>query len=243
MEIVITMAGLGSRFKKAGYNEPKFMIKACDKTLFEWSMDSLVGYNDDNVKYTFIVRKECNAKHFITNKMLKYGIKKVNIIEIDYLTDGQATTCMLAKNNWNSEDELLIYNIDTYVEPFYLKKEDIKGDGFIPCFKAEGEHWSFVKTDKSGKVIEIREKKKISDNCTIGVYYFKSCGLYEKMYNEYYSKDRSLDNNEKYVAPIYNYMLENGMNLNICLIPTDKVHVLGTPDELEYFVSTYKVNC
>lgn len=242
MEIVITMAGLGSRFQKAGYKEPKFMIKAFGKTLFEWSMDSLIGYNDESTKYTFVVRKECNAKDFIVEKMKKYGIDKCNIIEIDYLTDGQATSCMLAKEYWDKDDELLIYNIDTYVEPNELKREDIKGDGFIPCFNAPGDHWSFVKTDETGKVVEIREKKRISDNCTIGVYYFKSCGLYEKMYNEYYNDERKLDKNEKYVAPIYNYMLEKNMELHICNIPSDKVHVLGTPDELNEFINTYDKN-
>lgn len=241
MEIVITMAGLGSRFQKAGYKEPKFMINALGKTLFEWSMDSLIGYNNQNTKYTFIVRKECNARNFIIEKMKKYGIEKCNIIEIDYLTDGQATTCMLAKDYWDKEDELLVYNIDTYVEPYELKLEDIKGEGFIPCFKADGDHWSFVKTDENGEVVEIREKKRISDNCTIGVYYFKSCGLYEKMYNEYYNGNRELDNNEKYIAPIYNYMLQQNMDLYITNIPFDKVHVLGTPDELNEFVKTYKI--
>lgn len=240
MEIVITMAGMGSRFQKAGYKEPKFMIKALGKTLFEWSMDSLVDFNDENTKYTFIVRKECNAKEFIESKMKNYNISNINVIEIDYLTDGQATTCMLAKNNWDKQDELLIYNIDTYVEPHYLKRSDIAGDGFIPCFKADGDHWSFVKTNDSGEVVEIREKQRISDNCTIGAYYFKTCELYEKMYNEYYDDERKLDNNEKYIAPIYNYMLEKKMNLYITDIPQERVHVLGTPDELEEFIKNYK---
>ncbi len=241
MEIVITMAGLGSRFQKAGYKEPKFMISALGKTLFEWSMDSLIGINDSNTKYTFIVRKECNAKEFIKEKMKKYGINDCNIIEIDYVTDGQATTCMLAKKYWNENDELLIYNIDTYVEPYQLMKKDICGDGFIPCFKAEGNHWSFVRTDEFGKVVEIREKKRISDNCTIGAYYFKSCKLYEQLYNEYYSDEKELDGNEKYVAPIYNYMLEKNMEIHMCNIPFEKVHVLGTPEELEEFKKNYKI--
>lgn len=242
MEIVITMAGMGSRFQKAGYKEPKFMIKALGKTLFEWSMDSLIGLNDEKTKYTFIVRKECQAKEFIIKKMQKYGISKCHIIEIDYLTDGQATTCMLASKYWDKNDELFIYNIDTYVEPYELTKKDIKGDGFIPCFKADGDHWSFVKTDETGKIVEIREKKRISDNCTIGAYYFKSCGLYEQIYNEYYTEDRKLDNNEKYIAPLYNYMLEKNMELHMCNIPASKVHVLGTPDELNDFIENYSIS-
>lgn len=242
MEIVITMAGLGSRFQKAGYKEPKFMINALGKTLFEWSMDSLLDFNNENTKYTFIVRKECDAKQFIEEKMQNYNIPKENckIIEIDYLTDGQATTCMLASPYWDKNDELLVYNIDTYVEPYEMKASDMKGDGFIPCFQAEGDHWSFVKVNENGLAIEVREKERISSNCTIGAYYFKTCGLYEKMYNEYYTEDRVLDKNEKYIAPLYNYMIENNMDLYISDIPYDKVHVLGTPEEVDYFVKTYK---
>jgi len=241
MEIVITMAGMGSRFQKAGYQEPKFMIKALGKTLFEWSMDSLIGFNDQFTKYTFIVRKECKAKNFIDEKVKLYDIKNYNIIEIDYLTDGQATTCMLANKYWDQKDELLVYNIDTYVEPYYMNKNNIKGDGFIPCFKAEGDHWSFVKTDESGKVIEVREKKRISDNCTLGAYYFKTCQLFEDIYNEYYQDGKNVENSEKYIAPLYNYMLEKNMELYISDIPTEKVHVLGTPEELEYFIQNYQV--
>ncbi len=240
MEIVITMAGLGSRFQKAGYKEQKFMIKALGKTLFEWSMDSLIGFNDENVKYTFIVRKECHAREFIEEQMQKYNVSNCRIIEIDYLTDGQATTCMLASKYWDKNDELLVYNIDTYVEPNEMKKSDLKGDGFIPCFHAEGDHWSFVKTDETGQVIEVREKERISDNCTIGAYYFKTCQLFEELYKEYYTPDRKLDKNEKYIAPLYNYMLEKNMEIYISNIDSKKVHVLGTPEELDYFLKTYK---
>ena len=160
MTIIITMAGLGSRFKKAGYNCPKYMITAKGKTLFEWSMDSLLDYNDHTDKYVFVVRKEDEARSFILEKCAVYGIKNIQIIEIDYLTDGQATTCMLAIPYCEEKDSIMIYNIDTYVEPFCLKYEDIQGDGYIPCFQAPGDHWSFVKLNKQGEVEEVREKQR-----------------------------------------------------------------------------------
>ena len=117
MNIIITMAGLGSRFRKAGYNVPKYMINVKGKTLFEWSMISLDSFNTlKNIKYIFIVRKEDNAKEFIINEMQKFNVDNINIIEIDHLTDGQATTALLAQKYWNLDDEMIIYNIDTYVE-------------------------------------------------------------------------------------------------------------------------------
>ena len=244
MQIVITMAGLGSRFKKAGYKEPKYEIVAHGKSLFAWSMDSLKGYYDVSNDYYFIVRKEDNARDFITEQwvdVVKGSKEQIHIIEIDYMTDGQATTAILAANEWKKEDSLLIYNIDTYVIAGAMKSEDISGDGHIPCFNAPGDHWSFVAVDDSGKAIEVREKQRISDNCTLGAYYFKSCELYENMYKEYYNTCDNMEAGEKYVAPLYNYMISKGLDVSISLIDAKDVHVLGTPEELEVFKNTYKV--
>ena len=236
MNIIITMAGMGSRFKKAGYNIPKYMIEVKGKKLFEWSMLSLNDFNkQEKVKYIFIVRKEDNSREFIANEAVKMGISDFNILELDYLTDGQATSALLAEKYWNENEEMIVYNIDTYVESDTMKYSDIDGDGFIPCFKAPGNHWSFVSLDEKGNAIEVREKERISDNCTIGLYYFKSCELYKKIYNEYYKDNEHLEKNEKYIAPLYNYMIEKGMKVRISDLPIEKVHVLGTPEEVEIF--------
>lgn len=234
--MIITMAGLGSRFRKAGYDCPKYMIEAKGKTLFEWSMDSLIDYNRHVSKYIFVVRKEDNTENFIKQNMKKYGIDNVEVIGIDYLTDGQATTCMLAIPYCNSDDAIMVYNIDTYVEPCEMKYEDISGEGHIPCFHADGDHWSFAKLDESGNVTEVREKVRISDNCTLGAYYFSSARLYKELYNEYYSDDSKMEKNEKYIAPLYNYMIEKGMKVTISIVDKNKVHVLGTPEELKVFI-------
>ena len=236
MTVIITMAGLGTRFRKAGYDVPKYMIKAKEKTLFEWSMDSLLDYKDHVSKYVFVVRAEDQATGFIREKCATYGIDNVDLVEINYMTDGQATTTMLAIPYCNPDEAIMIYNIDTYVEPYEMKYSDISGDGHIPCFHAEGDHWSFVRLDENGKVTEVREKVRISDNCTLGAYYFSSARLYHHLYNEYYSDKSRMENNEKYVAPLYNFMIEKGMGVTISIVNAEKVHVLGTPEELEYFL-------
>lgn len=236
MTIIITMAGLGSRFRKAGYDVPKYMIEAKGKTLFEWSMDSLLDYNVYANKYIFIVRSEDSAQDFIKEKCKTYGIENVDIVELDHMTDGQATTAMFGIPYCQSEDAVLIYNIDTYVEPYELKYSNLNGDGHIPCFHADGDHWSFVKLNETGNAVEVREKVRISNNCTLGAYYFSSAKLYEDLYNEYYSDDSHLEKNEKYIAPLYNYMIEKGMLVTISIVNVEKVHVLGTPEELETFL-------
>lgn len=278
MTIIITMAGLGTRFKKAGYHCPKYMIEARGKTLFEWSMDSLKGFHAYTSKYVFVVRAQDNAADFIHEKCRAYGISNMEIVELDYMTEGQAATCMLAIPYCTMAAPILIYNIDTYVEPYEMEYESITGDGYIPCFHAQGTHWSFVKLDGNGKVIEVKEKERISDNCTLGAYYFSSAKLYKELYEEFYGKESDTESayvgerqdhketgpqksgiaeqqrhnetkkqafyeagtkshSEKYIAPLYQFMVEKGLQVAISIVDADKVHVLGTPEELEVFVS------
>lgn len=237
MTIVITMAGLGSRFRKAGYTVPKYQIEVNGHTLFHWSMLSLSGFASK--KYVFIVRKEDEALPFITAECLEFGIHDPKVLEIDHLTSGQAETAALAAPYWDEAEPLLIYNIDTYVEAGQMQDAQLKGDGFIPCFSGEGDHWSFVRLDESGKAAEIREKTRISDHCTVGAYYFKSARLYMDLYREYYlNGDRPLEAGERYIAPLYNYLVrEKHGEVYISHIPTASVHVLGTPEEVEAFKS------
>lgn len=241
MEIVITMAGLGSRFREAGYNIPKYMFEVKDRTLFEWSMASLSYFYKEN-KFYFIVKKDekTDVIGFINKKCTILGIKKYAINEIDYLTRGQAETAILASKQWNKNEKLLIYNIDTYVKEGCMKNETFKGDGFLPCFIGEGTHWSFAKVDSNKRVLEVKEKERISDFCTIGAYYFRSCKLYENIYKQYYGQEKQL-NSEQYVAPMYNWMIQHGYEIYSSQIDAQNVHVLGTPEEVEQFKKERKI--
>ena len=231
------MAGLGTRFRKAGYNCPKYMIEVKGKTMFEWSMDSLLDYNNYVTKYVFVVRAEDHSHDFIRKQCVKYGIHNIELVELDHMTDGQATTCMLAIPYCNLNESIMIYNIDTYVEAYEMKYSDIIGDGHIPCFCAKGDHWSFVRLNNAGQVVEVREKVRISDNCTLGAYYFSSAKLYKSLYEEFYADDSRIEKNEKYIAPLYNFMIKRGMEVTISIVDPNKVHVLGTPEELEDFMN------
>lgn len=239
MTIVITMAGLGSRFKKAGYTVPKYEIVVNGHTLFYWSMLSLRGLKSRN--YIFIVRKEDKAKRFIQHECKDLDINPC-ILEIDYLTSGQAETAMLASLNWKKDESLFVYNIDTYIEPDHIKEEDLKGDGFIPCFIGEGDHWSFVRLNEAGLAVEVREKIRVSDYCSLGAYYFKTAALYESLYNEFYlQKQQELEAGERYIAPLYNYLIQQKAGeVYISNIPAEYVHVLGTPEEVNIFKQTFQ---
>ena len=239
MNIIITMAGLGSRFREAGYTVPKYMIDTLGKTLFEWSMSSLESFFEASNRFIFIVRKEDHASDFIQKTAKSCGIDNQHIIEIDYLTDGQSSTAMLAKSCWIETEPVLIYNIDTFVDPNEINPGDLSGDGAIPCFTAEGTHWSFAKLGENGLVCEVREKERISNYCTVGAYYFKSCALFESLCFDYYKQHTDLK--ERYIAPVYNLLIEQGGSVRISLIDSDKVHVLGTPDELAEFQNNYRL--
>ena len=238
IDVVITMGGIGSRFRARGYTVPKYMIEAKGKTLFEWAMESLEGFKKDVDRYIFIAMKDeaCDVEYFIKEKSRLCNLKNCKVIILDYLTDGQATTAMLAQKYWEQKHALLIYNIDTYVEAGEMKSAELKGDGFIPCFRGEGDHWSFVRLDESSRAAEIKEKQRISDYCTIGAYYFKTCHLYKDLYQEFYGQTGKLVKGEKYVAPLYDHLLSLGGEIYISVIAPEKVHVLGTPEELQDFL-------
>jgi len=240
LNIVITMAGMGTRFRKAGYTVPKYRIEAHSKTLFEWAMLSLEDFRSPDNRYIFIVRQEDQAEAFIRKQCSAMKLDNCIVLQLGTATDGQATTAMRAIPHCSIDEPLLIYNIDTFVEPGELKADDIAGDGFIPCFHAPGDHWSFVKLGEHGRAVEVQEKKRISENCTLGAYYFNTCNLYTRLYHEYYGQ-RIQEDTEKYIAPLYNKLILEGGDVRISIVPYDSVHVLGTPEELTVFINTYKL--
>ncbi len=245
MTVIVTMAGKGERFRKAGFTVPKYKIEVRGKTLFTWSMTSLADFYQE-CQFVFICRKADGAEPFIAAECAKLGILYHTLIELDKETDGQATTALLGIKKIQGNEPILIYNIDTYVEKGELRRIDMTGDGFIPCFEANGDHWSFVRLDNSGQAIEVREKERISNNCSIGAYYFKTAQLFRDCYKTYYNDKTKDKKTEKYIAPIYNQMIKDKMQVRINLLNKDRVHILGTPKELESFAQEQQIcqgNC
>lgn len=230
------MAGAGSRFRKAGYGMPKYMIEACGKTLFEWSMKSLSDMFDKATGWTFVVQCSDDSRGFIKKQCNNLGINEISIIEIDGLTDGQATTCMRAVEGLEGSSSILVYNIDTYVEPGSLLCSEFTGDGSIPCFRGLGDHWSFVRVNDFGHAIEVREKVRISDFCSIGAYWFSSARLFSDLYSR-----TSMASNERYIAPMFDVMIAEGLDVSVPVIDSSKVHVLGTPEELIEFDPSFRL--
>ncbi|MDP3737446.1 MAG: glycosyltransferase family 2 protein [Hyphomonadaceae bacterium] len=236
--VIITMGGLGKRFRDAGYDVPKYRICARGRSLFDWSVSSLQSFIEHSSPFVFVVQRGDNARAFIEQRAAELGIKSCEVVEIDGLTDGQATTAMLAEPFLKSTDPIAIFNIDTRVAPEAMPVSAIRGYGWVPCFSAPGDKWSFARAGIDGRIVELREKKRISDNATLGLYYFSSFDLYAETYRGCFAPGASLEAGEKYIAPMYNWLIADGKAVYLHDVPQEAVTALGTPDDLVHFDPT-----
>jgi dTDP-glucose pyrophosphorylase len=235
-DAIITMGGFGRRFADAGYTIPKYRIVVHGRSLFSWSMLSLREFYKSGSRFIFVVRQDDEAPQFIRKEAEALGISDVKIAEILKPTDGQATTALAARDCLaHLGRPILIYNIDTFVDPRFVARDDVRGEGWIPCFRAEGTSWSFVRVNDELVVSEVREKKRISDLATVGLYWFSSFELYEDVYRRHYSSAANEEAGERYVAPIYNTLIKDGSEIIAHEIPGRAVVPLGTPLEVDQF--------
>ena len=206
--IVIPMAGLSSRFLKAGYIKPKYMLEAHGKSLFEHSVNSFRNYFQ-NTKFLFILNDQFNSESFVEKKIKILGIKDYIIINLNRSTRGQAETVYLGLKKICYNGEITIFNIDTLRIDFSFPINRNKFDGFIDVFLGKGKHWSFIKTTniKSKLITQTSEKRRISNLCCTGLYHFNNLNDFFITYNHYISlPKKDWEKGELYVAPLYNYL-------------------------------------
>jgi dTDP-glucose pyrophosphorylase len=234
---MITMAGLGKRFRDAGYDCPKYCINAHGRTLFSWSLLSLSSFIHAGAKFTFVVRKEDDAAAFIRHECSGLNIATPDIVEIDHLTDGQATTAIIGGESLRRPElPFLVYNIDTFVHPDALPANSVRGDGWVPCFPGKGDGWSFAASTADGRITDLREKVRISPHATVGLYWFSSFDLYRDIYKTYYTDDSRMEKGEKYIAPMYRQMIQTGRQVYLHEVDFEAVIPLGTPAEVNAFL-------
>lgn len=238
LNVVITMAGTGSRFLEAGFREPKYEIMARGRSLFDWAIASLNNFLSPDVRLIFVCLAENQSVGYVTARCNALGLRGAHFIELDGVTDGQATSAYLSRGAWNQDAPLLIYNIDTYVDPAFLGLRDIRpgSDGWIPCVKVPGEHWSFVRPNETDWVAEVAEKKRISDYASIGLYWFAHAREYADAYEVFFSDPANLVRGERYIAPLYMHLVRAGRRISYSNLPPEALHALGTPVELQAFI-------
>jgi len=235
MNIVIPMAGMGSRFKDAGYKKQKPMIDVLGRPMIQVVTDS-IGIK---ANYIFIARKQKDQES--SNEDVEHVLGSLNLdhkmIMIDQITDGAARTVLLAEKYIDNDQPLLIVNSDQYIEwnyvSFIQKVNNMNADAGILTFKAHETKWSFVKIESDGYVSEVAEKQPISDDATVGVYYWRSGSDFVKYANQMISKNKRV-NNEYYVSPVFNEAIADGKK--IIAYQVKKMEGLGTPEDLQNFI-------
>ena len=162
-------------------------------------------------------------------------------LEVDGMTDGAACTALLAKEFIDNDNPLFFANSDQFVEwntvEFMYNMQETNADGGIVTFKATHPKWSFAKVNDDGLVTEVAEKNPISNNATIGYYYWKHGSDFVKYAEQMIEKDIRV-NNEFYVCPVFNEAIQD--NKKIRPFEVNGMWGLGTPEDLQYYLNNYK---
>jgi HAD superfamily hydrolase (TIGR01509 family) len=232
LNVLIPMAGAGSRFANAGYTFPKPLIEVRGKPMIQVVVDNL-GLD---ANYHFVVQKQHREKYNL-DTMLNLIAPDCKIIEVDGITEGAACTALLAKEFINNDNPLFFANSDQWVDwdpmEFMYSMQETNADGGIVTFKSTHPKWSFAKTNKDGIVTEVAEKNPISDNATVGYYYWKHGSDFVKYAEQMVEKNIRV-NNEFYVCPVYNEAIQD--NKTIAIGEAKSMWGLGTPEDLNYFL-------
>jgi dTDP-glucose pyrophosphorylase len=240
INIIIPMAGLGTRFSKNGIKIPKPLIEVDGKTLIEHSVESL-GISG---RYIFITRKYDQQGY---NDKLSAVLKKLKPdsieIQIDKITSGSSETCLYAKKFVDNDDQLIITNCDQLInwdsDSFINSVSDISVDGSVVLFKSRDPKNSFAEIEKE-KIVNIVEKNPISDNALVGIHYWKRG-------KDFVTSSENLLNNfrlggmpECYISETYNYLIQQGKKIVPFFISKNSYIPLGTPEDVSIYLGKLK---
>jgi NDP-sugar pyrophosphorylase family protein len=233
INVVIPMAGEGSRFVRAGYIKPKPFIDVAGRTMIETVMENLAL---GDARYILLARKEHVAAEPDTIRRLR-DLGNVEIVSIDGPTEGTACTVLQAREMIDDETPLLIANCDQLVDfscTDFVSECQTRGlDGLILCFEdaARDPKWSFAKTDDNGLVVEVAEKRAISQFATVGIYLFSRGRDFVSGAVDMIARNERV-NNEFYTCPVYNHIVGRGGRVGVHVVGAGAMHGLGVPEDL-----------
>lgn len=236
LNVLIPMAGAGSRFEQAGYTFPKPLIDVRNKPMIQVVVENI----NIEANFIYVVQKKHLEKYNL-DTLLNLITPGCKIVETDGLTEGAACTALLAKEFINNNNPLFFANSDQFVEwnsnEFMYKMQETDADGGIVTFKSSHPKWSFAKINEhTGLVEEVAEKNPISDNATVGYYYWK-CGSDFVKYAEEMIQNNIRVNNEFYVCPVFNQAIKDKKSIKSFNI--EKMWGLGTPEDLMIYLNTF----
>lgn len=241
INIVIPMAGLGSRFADAGYDKPKPFIDVNGKPMIVRVLENLTI---QNAKYILIGRKEQLLQESQLVSQIQEEYDAV-FIGLDKLTEGAACTVLFARQYINNDSPLLIANSDQIVD-FHINEfindsfnRSLSGSILVFTDSTKNPKWSYVKKNHKEYVIEVKEKEPISDLATVGIYFFsKGSEFVNGAIDMIINNDRVA--NEFYTCPVYNYLISNKSPIGFFEIPIEAMHGIGTPEDLKTYLKWKK---
>lgn len=237
LNVLIPMAGAGSRFEQAGYTFPKPLIEVRNKPMIQVVVENL----NLDANYIYVVQKAHREKYNL-DTLLNLITPGCQIVETQGLTEGAACTALLAKDYINNNNPLFFANSDQFVEwdsnEFMYKMQETNSDGGIVTFEATHPKWSFARVNPdNGLVQEVAEKNPISNIATVGYYYWKYGSDFVKYAEQMISKDIRV-NNEFYVCPVFNEAIQDGKEVRTFNVRG--MWGLGTPEDLKHYLENKK---
>ncbi|ETO94413.1 HAD-IA family hydrolase [Legionella oakridgensis] len=233
LNVLIPMAGAGSRFVNAGFSFPKPLISICEKPMIQLAVENL----NIAANFIFIVRRD-HYETYHLESLLRIIAPGCKIVLTDGVTEGACCSTLLAEEYINNDAPLLIANSDQYVEwesgAFFHSMNAPHIDGGILTFESTHPKWSYIRLNEYGNVTTLREKEVISNQATVGIYYWTRGKDYVRYAKQMIAKNIRV-NNEFYVAPVYNEAIADGMKFKAYAV--DKMWGLGTPEDLQHFLN------
>ena len=239
INIVLPMAGRGSRFSSVGYKNPKPLIEINGKSMIDIVIHNIKPTQEH--RFIFLVLQEHLDNYDLKSHLLEMAPGSI-VIPVNEVTEGPACTVLLSRKYIDNDDSLMIANcdqwIDINIDDYLNKMLTDNADGLIMTMKAGDSKWSYVGYDEIGHINKVVEKEVISDEATVGIYNFKKGHDFVK------AADKMIEENfrvniEFYVAPAYNILLnEKGYHITTYNIGSvmDGMYGLGTPEDLELFL-------
>lgn len=238
LNIVIPMAGLGSRFAQAGFTDPKPFISIKGLPMIELVIGNLRPAFEH--RFIFICLQEHLDRYGFENR-LRLLAPGCEVIGLPGVTEGAACSVLEASRFIDNEMPLMVANSDQWVDvdinAYLATMEERHLDGLIMTFASDNPKWSYVLRDSNDYVCEVVEKKVVSAEATVGIYNFRHGRDFCRCAREMISRnERSMG--EFYVAPVYTHMYQQGNSKIDTWLIDQRMHGLGTPADLSDFLSS-----
>jgi NDP-sugar pyrophosphorylase family protein len=238
INLVIPMAGAGSRFSTSPYTLPKPLININGYPMIVRAISSLAM--PPEVNWHFVIRRDKFSNEI--REVISRTTKAPRFIEVDEITAGPACSALLFKDSINNDEELIVANCDQIMEwdsELFFHNVRLYDAAVVTYFNTTPKN-SYARIDKKGRVIEIREKQVISNISLNGIHYWRHGKFFVTSTETMISDNDRASNGEFYIAPTYNYLLREGKHVGIFHIPNEQHHAVGTPEDLEIFLSYEK---